>query len=152
MTSEQLSAAGQKRRQHMLEVLDQAMHRRNQRRIVVRAAVASTPIVALVLLLMPRHAPLPSPSHPRVSPAASLISVIETDPGIADRLATPSASLVTIVNDAELRVLLAASGRESGFARAGSHFILAQDVDTLGQQPSESPPVDANTDQGRRGL
>jgi hypothetical protein len=132
-----LSPAGQRCRERILQLaLHEARQRRQQRwtrRSVGTALVITLALVAVrfipskalapqqdQIVVVPPHVVAPTPSQPKI-----IISRIETDPTIVDRLAIrPSSKRWQSIGDDELLAGLADAGKPAGLIHIAGHTVL----------------------------
>jgi len=142
--SEMLSAAGQERREAILQTALRTVRRRRRARraVGVTGGVAAIVLVAVMLHRSPESVPQTSvpqpvapprvavqPSYPPVEspdvPRFATIRIVGDDPTIMERLAAPAVpQLWRTIDDEELLAEMAAAGQPAGLARINEETLL----------------------------
>jgi hypothetical protein len=144
-----LTAAGERRREAILEELVGRLHARRRRRRIVRHGVAVIVLVAAVAaafrLTRPGTTAPPQGGlahHGEGGPGAQEaaggveIVLVRTDPSIVDRCRVEPAREAELIGDEELIRTLEALGRPAGIVRSGGRAWLAETL----------PPPDRKSD------
>ena len=150
----QLSDAGQARRDAMLgeliSVMEQHHRRRKLRRSVAACGAAALLVACGLYYAASANTNVPAMSQQiaqhtlagdcevesQIEPAIAAVHItrVETEPGIADRYRAEASNMVVCVNDVELLETLRRFDRPAGLVRMGGEvFLTASVVD----QPSE---------------
>jgi hypothetical protein len=131
-----LSSVGEKRRGQILDLALAEARRRRRRRVTSQAALAAMAGLLVAVLIPPLLRIHRAPDHPitlkNLQPAPStspppptLVTRIETDPHILERLAIPPhPSHVTLITDGELLDGLATAHRPAALAYVNGKATL----------------------------
>jgi hypothetical protein len=131
-----LSSQGQRRRQRILELALRESQSRRHKRWTVRGAGALLLVIAAILIARHQINPtarqaqqvveaIPQPQPPIVTTPRIVVSQIQTDPTIVDRLAIRTQSKAwRSIDDEEFLRALADAGRPAGIIHVNDRAIL----------------------------
>jgi hypothetical protein len=141
VSTDNLTASGESRREQILASVLAAQRARVRRRRAVRAGAAAAMVlavsvgVAYVGIVRGTGGKGQRIAEETVAPApVAHAYTVETDPSILERVSVLSRPAAGVIDDDELRRLLQEAGRREGIVRVGGRAMLESEVAGTGEE------------------